>query len=81
VPADTISWTICNSGRRDLGPTTENRFGRGRTIRVLPIHERLMLRWNADPYQLDDGSGGQVQGDGAFILLPYWLGRYHRLLD
>lgn len=81
VPADTISWTIRNSDRRDLGPTTENRFGRGRTIRVLPIHERLMLRWNADPYQLDDGSNGQVRGDGAFILLPYWLGRYHRLLD
>lgn len=81
VPVDTTAWTIANSRRRDVGPTTRNRFGQLCGARVLPIDERLMLRWNADPYQLDNGNGGYTRGDGAFILLPYWLGRYHRLLE
>ncbi len=80
VPADTIAWTICNSDRRDIGPVEKNRFGRVCGTFVLPIQERLLLRWNADPYQLDERRGGRVRGDGAFILLPYWLGKYHRLL-
>jgi hypothetical protein len=80
VPADTIDWTVRNSGRRDLGPVVKNRFGRLRGANVVPICERLLLRWNADPYQLDTGGGGRSRGDGAFILLPYWMGKYHRLL-
>ena len=81
VPADTVSWTIANGKRRDLGTLGKNRFDKLDSRRVLPIDERLMLRWNADPYQLDGGDGGRTRGDGAFILLPYWLGRFHRLLD
>ncbi|MFH1920876.1 MAG: hypothetical protein ABIP48_13485 [Planctomycetota bacterium] len=45
------------------------------------LQERLLLRWNADPYQLDEGNGGRTRNDGTFILLPYWMGRYYRLLD
>ncbi len=81
VPADTISWRIENSGRRDVGDLVANRFGRTSGQRVLPIAERLIMRWNADPYQLDNGDGGRARGDGVFILLPYWMGRYHRLID
>jgi hypothetical protein len=80
VPADTIDWTVRNSGRRDVGPVVENRFGRLRGATVFPIYERLLLRWNADPYQLDTGGGGRRRNDGAFILLPYWMGKYHRLM-
>jgi hypothetical protein len=81
VPADTTAWTIDNSRRRDLGRITKNRFHRACSERVLPIDERLMLRWNADPYQLVNGNDGRTRGDGAYILLPYWMGRYHRLID
>ncbi len=81
VPSDTTAWTIDNSRRRDLGRITKNRFDRASSERVLPIDERLMLRWNADPYQLVNGDGGRTRGDGAYILLPYWMGRYHRLID
>jgi hypothetical protein len=81
VPADTIDWTVRNSGRRDLGPVVKNRFGRPRGECVLPIDERLLLRWNADPYQVDSSGGGRSRNDGAFILLPYWMGKYHRLME
>ena len=40
-----------------------------------------MMKWNGDPYSLDGGSGGGERDDGTVILLPYWMGRYHRLID
>ena len=81
VPTDLISWTMANSKRRDVGTRTMNRFHRPDGSRVLPIDERLMLRWNADPYELDNGDGGRDSRRRRFILLPYWMGRYHRFIQ
>ncbi len=81
VPSDTTHWTIRNSGRNDLGPLTPNRFGRLTSRILLPVSERPVMRWNGDPYQLDGGSDGGYRDDGAAILLPYWMGRYHRLIE
>ena len=38
------------------------------------------LKYNGDPYQLDDGGAGNREDDGSFFLLAYWMGRYHGLL-
>lgn len=81
VPEDLISWTVDNTRRRDMGEIVLNRHRQKDGSRVVPVDERMMLRWNCDPYQLLEGAGGRVRGDGAFILLPYWMGRYHRLFD
>ncbi len=81
VPQDTISWTVKNSERQDVQIAGKNRFGRPRAVAVLPVHERALMRWNGDPYMLDGGSEGHSKDDGTAILLPYWLGRYHRLID
>jgi len=81
VPSDLIEWTVINSKRRDLGPLHIGRHGNLSAARVLPIAERRVMRWNGNPYELDGGNGGRERDDGTFILLPYWMGRYHRLLD
>ena len=81
VPADTIVWRVVNSDRQDIGPVATNRFRRSRAQFVLPPSERRVMKWNGDPYALDGGSGGGERDDGTVILLPYWLGRYHRLID
>jgi len=79
VPQDLIEWTVKNSNRQDIGPVATNRHRRATGSRVLNVAERPLMRWNGDPYQLDGGSDGRNRDDGTFILLPYWLGRYHRL--
>lgn len=81
VPVDTIYWNVRNSDRRDirLGPPDDE--GRARSADVLPVSERRTMKWNGDPYVLDGGADGRVRDDGTFILLPYWLGMYHRLLE
>lgn len=81
VPADTIVWGAKNSGRRDIAVDGANRFRRARGQTVVPVSERRWMRWNGDPYELDSGSDGRERDDGAAILLPYWMGRYHRLID
>jgi len=81
VPVDTLDWRVKNSDRRDLGALGVNRFDEGRMQFVLPISERRVMRWNGDPYSLNGGGGGRQRDDGAFMLLPYWMGRYHRFLN
>jgi hypothetical protein len=81
IPLDTISWTVRNSQRADimLRPR-RGRFGERESLRALPPNERAMMKWNGNPFQLDGGNGGRSEDDGAFFLLPYWLGRFHKLL-
>ncbi len=81
VPVDTIRWVVRNSDRRDLVRGGVNRFRQLQSAEVLPMSERMMLRWNADPYELDYSGDGRERGDGTFILLPYWMGEYHRFLE
>jgi hypothetical protein len=81
VPSDLYEWSVVNSNRQDLGEVATNRFQQRRSHFVLPIAERRVMRWNGDPYELDGGSDGRSRDDGTFILLPYWMGRYHRFID
>ncbi len=81
VPSDLFEWRVKNSDRQDLGEVVQNRFDNKRTRFVLPVAERRVMKWNGDPYELDGGGDGRSRDDGTFILLPYWMGRYHRLID
>ena len=82
IPLDTIMWTVKNSARLDvpLDPLND-RFNHRQALIVLPYDELPMWKWNANPYNLDGGSGGRSEDDGAYFLLPYWMGRFHRLLN
>ncbi len=80
VPLDTISWSTKNSDRRDIARQSfQSRANHQLAVDVLPPSERRVMKWNGDPYELDGGSGGLERDDGTFILLPYWMGVYHRL--
>ncbi len=57
-----------------------DRFKRRQALIVLPYDELPMWKWNGNPYNLDGGDGGRSEDDGAYFLLPYWMGRYHQLI-
>jgi hypothetical protein len=81
IPVDMIEWSVRNSHRRDLKVEKErDRHDKIQTTRLLPPDERRVMKWNGNPFQLDGGSDGKGEDDGAFFLLPYWMGRYHRLI-
>jgi hypothetical protein len=82
IPMDTISWTVRNSHRLDVSmDPLADRFGRRQALIVLPYDELPMSKWNGNPYNLDGGNGGRSEDDGAYFLLPYWMARYHKLID
>ena len=82
IPMDQISWTVTNSHRLDAPmDTLADRFNRAQALIVLPYDELPMSKWNGNPYRLDGGNGGRSEGDGVYFLLPYWMGRYHKLID
>ncbi len=81
IPMDMIKWSVKNSHRRDVPlDNSAERFNRVQSSRLLPPDERRIMRWNSNPFQLDDASSGRGEDDGAFYLLPYWMGRYHKFL-
>lgn len=81
IALDTVSWTVKNSERADLAlAPARGRFREQQAQRALPPNEHCVMKWNGNPFELDCGNGGRSEDDGAFFLLPYWLGRFHRLL-
>ncbi|MBI4877434.1 MAG: hypothetical protein HY822_22630 [Acidobacteria bacterium] len=82
IPMDLVAWTVKNSHRKDvrLAPAAD-RFGRPESLNLLPPDERPVMKWNGNPFRIDGGNGGRSEDDGAFFLLPYWMGRYHKLLS
>ena len=82
IPMDTVEWSVRNSHRLDvpIDPLAD-RFDRRQGLIVLPYDELPMSKWNGNPYNLDGGAGGTREDDGGYFLLPYWMGRYHKLID
>ena len=82
IPMDQIRWSVDNSHRQDvpIDPLAD-RFKRRQALIVLPYDELPMAKWNGNPYSLDGGNGGRSEDDGAYFLLPYWMGRFHGLFD
>jgi hypothetical protein len=80
MPLDLVLWPTRNAHRADLrfDPALAAR-GVQRLLRPLPLTERPLASWDADPFVLDGGSG-LVELDPTVWLLPYWLGRRHGLV-
>lgn len=77
IPLDLVSWTVQNSHRADVRmDTAKDRFNRPQSTTLLPPDERPVSKWNGNPFRIDGGNDGRSEDDGAFYLLPYWMGRY-----
>ena len=78
IPMDLIEWGVRNSHRTDVKFTRDqDRFRRSQLVEVLAPDERPVSKWNGNPYRPDGGGDGHGEDDGAFFLLPYWMGRHH----
>ena len=82
APWDLRDWKMANSHRADVVFAPErDRFGMSQLTVPLPPGERGVTKWNENPYLADSGTGGTREMDGAFWLLPYWMGRYYEVID
>lgn len=81
-PMDIIKWGMYNSQRIDLrkNPLTD-RFGKQQATRPIPVDERGITKWNSNTFLFDYPGNGTGEDDGAAWLLPYWMGRYHKIIQ
>ena len=79
-PLDLVRYTVRNSHRKDLTYLDPN-FREQRTEELLPAAERPIIRFNANPFQLDGGANGRYELTGAEYLLPYWMARYYKVIE
>jgi hypothetical protein len=78
IPMDMISWKMENSHRWDLPQNPLlGRFRGIQSVKPIPTPEGGISKWNTNPHQYDTGDNGTTEDDGAYFLLPYWMGRYH----
>lgn len=81
-PLDMITWKVKNSNRKDIEFIPQN--FRNQTIKeVLPPDELPINRHNANRFDLDGGdeNGSAEYSAGDIWLLPYWMGRYLKVID
>jgi hypothetical protein len=81
IPVDFVQWKMENSRRADLeyDPGLQAQ-GIKQLVKPLPWTERVIHKWDKSPFLLDGGSD-RTEGDPTIWLLPYWMGRHHRLID
>ncbi|MCL6535607.1 MAG: hypothetical protein K6U77_05990 [Armatimonadetes bacterium] len=81
-PWDLRNWACRNSHRLDIVLDTRKGLREPQSVQIVPYSEREVMRWNGNPYRLDGGDPlGRREDDGTAFLLPYWMGRYHRLIE
>ncbi|HBC78697.1 MAG TPA: hypothetical protein DCZ51_08700 [Bacteroidales bacterium] len=80
-PLDLIDWSVDNNHRKDIELIPPD--FRSQTIReVLPPDELPVSRHNANRFMLDGNGGGRSEySAGDIWLLPYWMGRYLKVIS
>jgi hypothetical protein len=82
IPMDMVEWSVHNSHRIDVGlQKAKDRFARPQLTEVLAPDELPVQKWNSNPYRPDGGANGAGEDDGAYFLLPYWMGRYYGFVE
>lgn len=79
---DTVDWPVQNSIRNDvIAQWHSDRFGTN-SMGLLPFawDENIFSKWNANPFQMDGGSGMTEFNPGVY-LLPYWMMVYHAYMN
>jgi hypothetical protein len=81
-PQDWREFHTDNRHRQDVIRDSESdRFGDPQFTTVLPYDEICFTKWNGNPYQIADcGDGRAVQAPWPW-LLPYWMYRYHGIIQ
>lgn len=80
-PLDMVDWTVDNRGREDVKLTRLPVIEDVQTDRLLPPSERRLNKWDGNPYEASGGSGGHAESSSVHWLLPYWMGRYYKIIQ
>ncbi|GAA0879128.1 hypothetical protein GCM10009119_20960 [Algoriphagus jejuensis] len=87
IPLDMIGYEMDNTHRLDVAfdPTPGQSPGKGwrYDTYAVPVDERGHVRQDRDGFALEfrEVGGGDAEQEGTFYLLPYYMARYHQLIE
>jgi hypothetical protein len=79
MPDDWREWDVDNSVRQDAFRGPNDRHGSKQFTEVFPYDEIRTMKWNGNPYTVDDGGGSSVLAPTPY-LIAYWKLRYYGVL-
>ncbi len=80
APLDLVDWQIDNGKREDLQVVRDPILEELQVDQLRPPSEYRTLRWDRNPYVAIGGNPAQER-DPVYWLLPYWMGRYLKLIE
>lgn len=79
TPLDLIDWHIDHTKRADVSIVNEPVFGDVQVQQLPPASIRATVRWDKNPWLAVSGSP-DTEKEPVFWLLPYWIGRYLKMI-
>ena len=80
APLDLVDWQIDNGSREDLRVVRDPILEELQVDQLRPPSEYRTLRWDRNPYASISGNPAQER-DPVYWLLPYWMGRYLKVIE
>ena len=80
TPLDLISWNIDHTKREDIRIVHAPVLDEEQVSELPPASIRATIRWDANPWQAVNGNPS-IEREPVFWLLPYWMGRYLKMIN
>jgi len=80
TPLDLVSWTIDHRNREDIRIVHSPVLDEDQVSELPPASIRATIRWDANPWQAVNGNPS-IEREPVFWLLPYWMGRYLKMIN
>jgi hypothetical protein len=79
APLSLVDWQIDNGRREDLQVVRSPILEEMQVDELRPPSEYRTMRWDRNPYFAIAGNPAQER-EPVYWLLPYWMGRYQKLI-
>ncbi|MCE7067775.1 regulator [Dyadobacter sp. CY326] len=80
TPLDLVDWPIDHSKREDIHIVRKPVLEDQQVNALQPASIRMTVRWDKNPWTAAGGNP-QVEREPVFWLLPYWMGRYMKMIQ
>jgi hypothetical protein len=80
TPLDLVSWPIDHRRREDISIVHSPVLDEDQVSELPPASIRATIRWDANPWQAVNGDPS-IEREPVFWLLPYWMGRYLKMIE
>lgn len=80
TPLDLVNWNIDHSKREDIKIIHEPVLDEWQVSELPPASIRAAVRWDRNPWTAVNGYS-PIEREPVFWLLPYWMGRYLKMIE